>query len=421
MTSLEAQLATAARIGSTVAGTRDRLRLLNARLDEAVAATVELSASAAGVDSCTARATTSIGLVDEMEALRRHWRRPTPPAHPDDGSRRRSWPGHSRPRVRGPRCPSLEPARPLDRVVWPGSTIVATGTLASRVTGLIRVIFFAAALGRRRWPTPTTWPTTPRTSSTSCSSAACCRPRWSRCSPPSSDDDEEATDVVVTATMSCSPSLDGARRRWRAPLIFRLYTLDPSLVGRRRQSAASAPLLRRIFLLQIFFYGLTALADASSTPAAASSPPAWSPVLNNVVVIAMLLVAARSPAANGADAASTSLDDRHPALDRSASARPPASRRWRSSLIPARRAGPACAAARTCELRHPAVSGCALSGWTLGYVIANQVAIVFIRNLADPAPVTSPRTSGLHVLRRCPTACWRCRSPRRSSRRWPAR
>ena len=37
------------------------------------------------------------------------------------------------------------------------------------------------------------------------------------------------------------------------------------------------------------------------------------------------------------------------------------------------------------QFRHPAVRRLlALSGWTLGYVVANQVTIVVVRNLADP-------------------------------------
>ena len=37
------------------------------------------------------------------------------------------------------------------------------------------------------------------------------------------------------------------------------------------------------------------------------------------------------------------------------------------------------------DFRHPAVRRLlTLSGWTLGYVVANQVVIVVVRNLADP-------------------------------------
>jgi len=70
VTALEAQLATAARMDSTIAGTRDQLRLLNARLDEAVSRSIELSASSAGVDQLHTLGEDVSSIVDEMEALR---------------------------------------------------------------------------------------------------------------------------------------------------------------------------------------------------------------------------------------------------------------------------------------------------------------------------------------------------------------
>ena len=67
---LEAQLATAARMDATIGDARDRLRLLNARLDEAVTRSIELSASSAGADQFQRVGADVAGIVDEMEALR---------------------------------------------------------------------------------------------------------------------------------------------------------------------------------------------------------------------------------------------------------------------------------------------------------------------------------------------------------------
>jgi hypothetical protein len=67
---LRAQLSSASRLGAVAADARDRLRLLDARLDEAVARAVELSlgagdaAAAGGLEGDVDR------LVEEMEALR---------------------------------------------------------------------------------------------------------------------------------------------------------------------------------------------------------------------------------------------------------------------------------------------------------------------------------------------------------------
>jgi hypothetical protein len=72
--SLEAQIQTAERMDSVINGTLDRLRLLDARLDETVTRAVELSVDAAGsaaeVGGVGGLGADVDGLVTEMEALR---------------------------------------------------------------------------------------------------------------------------------------------------------------------------------------------------------------------------------------------------------------------------------------------------------------------------------------------------------------
>lgn len=67
---LSSQLATAARIDATIADTRERLQLLDARLGEAVTRAIELSARAQGSDDLTGLDADVDDLVGEMEALR---------------------------------------------------------------------------------------------------------------------------------------------------------------------------------------------------------------------------------------------------------------------------------------------------------------------------------------------------------------
>ena len=67
---LEAQLASAERMDKVVVDARDRLRLLNARLDEAVARAVELSVRTGDTAGVASLDTDVDALVDEMEALR---------------------------------------------------------------------------------------------------------------------------------------------------------------------------------------------------------------------------------------------------------------------------------------------------------------------------------------------------------------
>jgi len=67
---LESQIATAERIGSVAADARARLRLLDARLDEAVARAVEISLRASDVADLAGLGSDVDALVGDMEALR---------------------------------------------------------------------------------------------------------------------------------------------------------------------------------------------------------------------------------------------------------------------------------------------------------------------------------------------------------------
>lgn len=164
-----------------------------------------------------------------------------------------------------------------------------------------------------------------------------------------------------------------------APLIVKLYTWRLSDAEARAQEAVAVPLLR-LFLPQILFYGLTTLGTALLHARRRFALPAFAPVLNNVVVSAMLValpsVAGREPSLD------LVRDDRGllvliglgttagvvlmtvvlwPAL-RSAG--------WRVRWWP--------------DWRHPSVAALArLSGWTVGYVVANQLALFVILALAN--------------------------------------
>jgi putative peptidoglycan lipid II flippase len=190
-------------------------------------------------------------------------------------------------------------------------------------------------------------------------------------------DDDEATNVVITIAATLMVALT-AVAVLAAPLIFRIYTLnpadgvDPDLLRR------VGTMLARIFLIQILFYGLTGLANAFLNSRRRFFAAAWSPVVSNVVIIATLLT----------------LRDRTWELgDVITDGR----LRWTLGLgatggIAAMAIIVVIAANRTdfrfrpsWNWKHPVVRKLlALSGWTLGFVLANQVALVFIRNLAEP-------------------------------------
>lgn len=68
--SLEAQLAAAARMDATIAATNDRLELLNARLDEAVASSIELSVGSSRPDEFRSVDDMVSSIADELDAIR---------------------------------------------------------------------------------------------------------------------------------------------------------------------------------------------------------------------------------------------------------------------------------------------------------------------------------------------------------------
>ena len=67
---IEAQLASAARLDATINDTYDRLRLLDARIDETVTRTVELSVTQTDADAIGGLGDEVESIVDDMEALR---------------------------------------------------------------------------------------------------------------------------------------------------------------------------------------------------------------------------------------------------------------------------------------------------------------------------------------------------------------
>src|SRR5262249_16618551 len=68
--------------------------------------------------------------------------------------------------------------------------------------------------------------------------------------------------------------------------IFHLFSVN--VTGDADVYRAAGTALARIFLIQIFFYGFTALATALLNAHRRYFAAAWSPVLSNVVIIATL-------------------------------------------------------------------------------------------------------------------------------------
>ena len=255
---------------------------------------------------------------------------------------------------------------------------VAAGTALSRVTGLLRIMVFGWIIGQTAlsdaYLIANETPNIVYDLLLGGLLSATLVPLFSSFI---ETDDDEATNVVITiaATLMVALTLVAVVA---APLIFRVYTLntapdvDPELLRR------VGTLLARVFLIQILFYGLTGLANAFLNSRRKFFAAAWSPVASNIVIIATLLTLRNSTWELGDVITDSRL-------------------KWTLGLgatggIAAMAIIVVAAAGRTgfrfrpsWQWKHPVVRKLmALSAWTFGFVVANQVALVFIRNLASP-------------------------------------
>jgi len=199
-------------------------------------------------------------------------------------------------------------------------------------------------------------------------------------------DDEEATNVVVSVTLVALAALT-LIAFVIAPLLILFYgqNVDGS---DRDQFLRVGIYLSVLFVPQVFFYGCMAVGSALLNARRRFFAAAWAPVLNNVVVVAVLAVAGTSGQGKlGLD----DVDSSTGLLVLLGLGTTSGIAAMAISLLPALRRSGVRIRFRP-RFRHPAVRAAAgLSGWTLGYVIANQVAAQTVLFLAvdDPGTVRS--------------------------------
>ncbi len=199
--------------------------------------------------------------------------------------------------------------------------------------------------------------------------------------------DEDGTSAVITVAISAMVAIT-AIGLLAAPLIFRIYLIGVNHGRADRLAAVGVPLMR-LFMPQILFYGLTALATALLNARKSFAAPAFAPVLNNIVVCSMLLALPRL----AKEPLSLSLLHRDFALLMLLGLGTTAGIVAMTVVLwPAvRRAG--VRSRWHLDLRHPAVRRVgSLSGWTLGYVVANQVALFTVLALAARVGAASAYT-----------------------------
>ncbi len=172
------------------------------------------------------------------------------------------------------------------------SSVVALGTLLSRVTGLFRVGVLAYALGRATLAdTYNLANTTPNIVYELLIGGVLSATLVPVFVEHLQRRDERATSAVFTVTLTVLVGLTIVAMVF-APVIARLYSIDATGAERAAQLDAMT-LLIRCFMPQMFFYGFTALAAAVLNARRRFAAAAYAPVCNNVVVICVLLAFTR--------------------------------------------------------------------------------------------------------------------------------
>ncbi|MDO8364676.1 MAG: murein biosynthesis integral membrane protein MurJ [Actinomycetota bacterium] len=257
---------------------------------------------------------------------------------------------------------------------------VAAGTALSRVTGVVRVAVLGAVLGSPgaladAYDLANGTPNMIYELLLGGVLSSTLVPLFTRLH---DEGDDEGTSAVITVSVILTAAITLAAVVL-APLVFRMYSLLTAESVDAGQYREVGTVLARMFLVQIFFYGMNALASALLNARRRFFAAAWVPALANVVIIGSLLLVP-GITDHKVPGLSDVLDD--------------STLRWvlgggatLGIAVMALALLPACLAAGVRvrfrpQFRHPAVQELRrLSGWALGYVVANQVAVIVIRNL----------------------------------------
>ena len=270
------------------------------------------------------------------------------------------------------------------RHILRSNAVVALGTGLSRLTGMLRVIVFGVVVGQTAladaYDGANNSPNAVYELLLGGVLSAALVPMFSRML---EEDDRESAEAVVGTAIIALAAIT-AVATFFAPMVFRVFSLNPADGIDVDQFRTVGTALTRIFLLQIFFYGVSALLGSLLNAQRRFFAAAWSPVLSNIVIISTLLyvpILLHHP------------DDGIPLAEVLNSP----SFRWLLGLgatggialqalvlLPAiHRAG--LNFRFRFQPRHPAVKRLlALSGWTFGYVMANQITVIVVKNLAEP-------------------------------------
>jgi putative peptidoglycan lipid II flippase len=259
------------------------------------------------------------------------------------------------------------------------SALVAAGTMLSRVTGFARIAAIAYALGASTLAGTYSYaneaPNIVYELLLGGVLTATLVPLFVAYHESRDDDAPSAIFTVAIAALAALTVIGIVA----APWIVDLYTLNVKGPNVAAQQQLATDLLR-LFMPQMLFYGIVTLATAMLNARRRFLAAAFAPVLNNVVVIAVFLALPRI--ADGSLSVRNVVDDQGllmlVGLGTTAGV-----------VVMALALLPPLAQLRTHlrflpRWRHPAVTTMLrLSGWTVGYVIANQIALLVVTILAN--------------------------------------
>ncbi len=265
--------------------------------------------------------------------------------------------------------------------------VVASGTAVSRITGLVRIVIFGMVIGQTAladaFDGANNAPNAIYELFIGGVLSASLVPLFARLVDNENTNNQKSNDIDAIASTALYVLVSiTVVAVLAAPAIFHLFSLNPSSAVDADAYREAGTALTRIFLVQIFFYGISAITSALLNARRQFFAAAWSPALANIVAIAFLLyipsVGAESPPQLGEVVSNSSL-----LWTLGLSTTAGVAIMALTQLLAVRKSG--IRISLKPQFRHPAVARLVrLSTWTLGYVVANQIALVVIKNLASP-------------------------------------
>ncbi|MUH52281.1 MAG: hypothetical protein F2789_13840, partial [Actinobacteria bacterium] len=186
------------------------------------------------------------------------------------------------------RGPEGMTSTPIGAGLLRSNLVVAMGTALSRVTGLMRVVVFSVVIGQTAladaYDGANNSPNAVYELLLGGVLSASLVPLFTK---HAEDGDDDATSAVVTVAVLALAAVT-ALAVLGAPWIFHLFSIHPPSTINADEYRKVGTALSRIFLIQIFFYGLSAIGAALLNARRRFFAAAWAPVLSNIVIIISL-------------------------------------------------------------------------------------------------------------------------------------